>query len=126
MAATTTTQPSTAAAAAAGPAQMLSALPPQMQQRGQSDRARSFRRTQYKKSAKARLEELVREITASRHEREALADPALRSGGQLDESIKLLHDRHAALEVWSQELRCGERSRSRSTSRTRAASEGPE
>lgn len=124
MAATTTTQPSTAAAAG-GPAQMLSALPPQMQQRGQSDRARSFRRTQYKKSAKARLEELVREITASRHEREALADPALRSG-QLDESIKLLHDRHAALEVWSQELRCGERSRSRSTSRTRAASEGPE
>ncbi|KAH7061315.1 hypothetical protein B0J12DRAFT_736466 [Macrophomina phaseolina] len=93
-----------------------------------SDRARSFRRTQYKKSAKARLEELVREVTASRHEREA-REITERGRTQLDESIKLLHDRHAALEIWSQELRCGGAdagARSRSASRTRGGESGPE
>ncbi|KKY14483.1 hypothetical protein UCDDS831_g08143 [Diplodia seriata] len=93
-----------------------------------SDRARSFRRTQYKKSAKARLDELVREITTTRHEREART-PRGRYNSELDESIKLLHDKHEALEIWSQELRCGgaasgERSRSRSG--TRGAESGPE
>ncbi|KAL1641147.1 hypothetical protein SLS58_006255 [Diplodia intermedia] len=93
-----------------------------------SDRARSFRRTQYKKSAKARLDELVREITTTRHEREART-PRAHYNSELDESIKLLHDKHAALEIWSQELRCGggqaaERSRSRSG--TRGAESGPE
>ena len=94
-----------------------------------SDRARSFRRTQYKKSAKARLEEIVREITTERHEREARTPRVAGSGNrELDESIKLLHDKHAALEIWSQELRCsgGERSRSRSASRGRGAESGPE
>ncbi|KAB2571885.1 hypothetical protein DIS24_g7841 [Lasiodiplodia hormozganensis] len=93
-----------------------------------SDRARSFRRTQYKKSAKARLDELVREITTARHEREARTPRATGGASELDESIKLLHDKHAALEIWSQELRCsgGERSRSRSASRTRGAESGPE
>ncbi|OJD29229.1 uncharacterized protein BKCO1_8700024 [Diplodia corticola] len=101
-----------------------------------SDRARSFRRTQYKKSAKARLDELVREITTARHAREARTPRSMTRQQQqcdLDESIKLLHDKHEALEIWSQELKCGgsaagrDGSRSRSGSRTRGGVEsGPE
>lgn len=71
----------------------------------------------------------MREITATRHEREALAaapgDAQRVMCRELDENIKLLHDRHEALEVWSQELRCNgaERSRSRSRSATREGME---
>lgn len=127
------TTTSAAAAAAAGPSHQgfpssTLQVPKYVGQTrsASSDRARSFRRTQYKKSAKARLEELVREVTAERHEREA-REISERGRTQLDESIKLLHDRHAALELWSQELRCGgERSRSRSASRTRGGESGPE